>query len=166
MSAEIPEAEWVQVSLRVIEFKAFRYPLAAQADLGLPEGLGVVKYDTAGVVLLLHFAPGRFLAPEPTLAIERHLQALVAAGVGSVFDVTGKWQILSLFGADAERILSAGFDLEQVLSNRNCASVHLFDCPTIVVRRGGGFDLYVQASYLTHLREVVDSVRNRSAATG
>ena len=161
--------------LEALEFKAFEFPLTGAASAELPASPGSVRRDTGigagtgidngsitGRAVLLHFAPGRFLAPAPSPDTERHLLALQAAGVGAVFDVQGKWQAFALTAPGAERALSSTIDLTQALGGRDCAALHLFDCPAVLSRRGGGFEVWVEASYAVAFREVLGELLGES----
>jgi sarcosine oxidase gamma subunit len=150
------------LDLEALEFKAFEFPLTGAAAAELPASPGAVRRDTdvgsdssTGRAVLLHFAPGRFLAPAPTPDTERRLLALQGAGVGAVFDVEGKWQAFALTAPGAERALSSTIDLAQALGGRDCAALHLFDCPAVLSRRSGGFEVWVEASYAVAFREVL-----------
>jgi len=150
------------LDLEALEFKAFEFPLTDAAAAELPASPGAVQRGTdvgsdssTGRAVLLHFAPGRFLAPAPTPDTERRLLALQHAGVGAVFDVEGKWQAFALTAPGAERALSSTIDLAQALGGRDCAALHLFDCPAVLSRRSGGFEVWVEASYAVAFREVL-----------
>jgi heterotetrameric sarcosine oxidase gamma subunit len=143
---------------RTLEFKTFRFPFAKTPNIDLPPSPGAARREPSGRAVLLHFAPGRFLAPAPTPEMERHLDALQSAGIGAVFDVDGKWQAFELTGPGAERVLSYSVNLTQVLGNRDCASLHLFDCPAVLARRTAAFDLWVERSYAEALRERLDEL--------
>jgi len=110
----------------------------------------------------LHFAPGRFLAPAPTPDTEQRLLALQAAGVGAMFDVEGKWQAFALTAPGTERALSSTIDLAQALGGRDCAALHLFDCPAVLSRHGGDFEVWVEASYAVAFREVLGELLSES----
>ena len=170
MSTSAHLGPWT-VDLKALEFKAFEFPLTAAAAAALPASPGAVQRGTGigadtdidngsntGRAVLLHFAPGRFLAPAPTPDTERRLLALQAAGVGAVFDVEGKWQAFALTAPRAERALASTIDLTQALDGRDCAALHLFDCPAILSRRGGGFELWIEASYAVALHEVLSEL--------
>ena len=144
------------------EFKTFMFPLVGTSTTDLPAPPGAVQRDGAGRSALLHFAPGRFLAPAPAIEMVRHLDALAAAGVGSVFNVTGKWCALRITGADAARLLAATIDVSIVLNHRDCAAVTLFDCPAVLARAADGFDLWVQSSYAADLAGSLERVRVRA----
>jgi hypothetical protein len=159
------------LDLKALEFKAFEFPLTRAAAAELPASPGAVQRGTdigAGTsidngsstdrAVLLHFAPGRFLAPAPTPDTERRLLALQAAGVGAMFDAEGKWQAVTLTAPGAERALSSTIDLAQALGGRDCAALHLFDCPAVLARRGGGFEMWVEASYAVAFREVLSEL--------
>jgi hypothetical protein len=153
------------LDLKALEFKAFEFRLTGAAAAELPASPGAVQRDTdvgAGRAVLLHFAPGRFLAPAPTADTERRLLALQAAGVGALFDVEGKWQAFALTAPGAERALSSTIDLAQALGGRDCAALHLFDCPAILSRRGGGFEVWVEASYAVAFGEVLGELLGES----
>jgi sarcosine oxidase gamma subunit len=146
---------------RMLEFKTFEFPLAGTAIVELPASPGAVQRDAGGRATLLHFAAGRFLVPAPLPDMARHLGALQTAGVGAVFDVDGKWRTFALAGRGAERVLASTIDLGQVLQHRDCAALHLFDCPAVLARRAEAFDVWVEASYASAFRECV----NRAATT-
>jgi sarcosine oxidase gamma subunit len=159
------------LDLKALEFKAFEFPLTRAAAAELPASPGAVQRGTdigAGTsidngsstdrAVLLHFAPGRFLAPAPTPDTERRLLALQAAGVGAMFDVEGKWQAVTLTAPGTERALSSTIDLAQALGGRDCAALHLFDCPAVLARRGGDFEVWVEASYAVSFREVLSEL--------
>src|SRR6202046_2421824 len=112
------------VDLKTLEFKAFEFPLAGAAAAELPASPGAVRRGTdmgagtgidngssTGRAVLLHFAPGQFLAPAPTPDTERRLLALQHAGVGAVFDVEGKWQALALTAPGPGRAAAAALPL-------------------------------------------------------
>ena len=174
MSSNAHLGPWT-ADLKALEFKAFEFPLTGAAAAELPASPGAVQRGTdigagtgidngssTGRAVLLHFAPGRFLAPAPTTDTERRLLALQAAGVGAVFDVQGKWQAFALTAPGAERALSSTIDLTQALGGRDCAALHLFDCPAVLSRRGGGFEVWVEASYAVAFREVLGELRGES----
>jgi sarcosine oxidase gamma subunit len=167
MSTDARLGPWT-VDLKAFEFKAFEFPLTAAAAAELPASPGAVQRDTdigagtdidngssTGRAVLLHFAPGRFLAPAPTPDTERRLLALQAAGAGAMFDVEGKWRAFALTAPGAERALSSAIDLAQALGGRDCAALYLFDSPAVLSRRGAGFEVWVEASYAVAFREVL-----------
>jgi hypothetical protein len=163
------------LDLKALEFKAFEFPLTGAAAAELPASPGAVERGTSidagtgiddgssiGRAVLLHFAPGRFLAPTPTPDTERRFLALQAAGVGAMFDVEGKWQAFALTAPGAERALSSTIDLAQALAGRDCAALNLFDCPAVLSRRGAGFEVWVEASYAVAFREVLSELLGES----
>lgn len=160
--AEITIEGPVYVAAR--EFKTFLFPLVGTVTADLPAPPGAVQRDAAGRAALLHFAPGRFLAPAPAPELVRHLEALASAGAGALFDTTGKWRAIRLGGGFAERTLAESIDVAAVLAHRECAAVHLFDCPVVLARAAGGFELWVEGSYAMDLKGSLDRVRSRAIA--
>jgi hypothetical protein len=136
-----------------LEFKAFNFPLDAALARELPASPGGVQRDEHDCPLLLHYAPGRYLVPAPTPELRGRLAALQDAGTGAVFEIDGKWQVLTLAGSGAWRLLAATINVTEVLAGRDCAALYLFDCPAVLARRGDGFDVWVEASYANALRE-------------
>jgi len=132
---------------RVLEFAAFRWPGPVDAKSGLPSAAGAVARDSDDGASLLHFAPGRVLAPDPSASTEALLDAAASRGIGTRIDVTGKWERYSLRGPGSARLLACAFSLEAVLGERDCAAVAIFDCPAIVAKCRDGFDLWVLSSY-------------------
>jgi sarcosine oxidase gamma subunit len=155
-------AEYIRVEgpapQRTLEFKTFRFPFAETPNIDLPPSPGAVRRDASGRATLLHFAPGRFLAPAPTPDMEQQLDALQGAGVGASFDADGKWEAFALTGAGAESVLSYSINLAQVLGTRDCAALHLFDCPAVLARRADAFDLWIERSYAVAFRECLDEL--------
>lgn len=142
-----------QAAERTWEFAAFRAPGAALPP-PFPAAPGAVTRDAGGQPALLHFAPGRWLAPAS--AIDAATLAAAIGPLGSVFDVGGKWQRLSLSGPRAARLLASTCDAAAVLQGRACAALELFDCPSILAIRppadgpAPAFDIWVLTSYLEH----------------
>jgi heterotetrameric sarcosine oxidase gamma subunit len=132
---------------RVLEFVAFRWPLSGFGAADWPTEPGGVLRDAAHRPLLLHFSPGRWLAPAPTPVTESLFDATARAGSGRSVDVSGKWQPVLVAGPGAARLLACALDIAAVLERRDCAAAVLFDCPAVVARSAGGFELWVQASY-------------------
>ena len=129
-----------------------------------PFAAGAVRRTEAGRAVLLHFAPWRWLVPDPDADIAARLGAHVDAGVGVLIDVTGKWRGIALSGADMPRVLAAGVAVDIVLAARDCAALWLFDCPVILARDGATLDLWVQSSYAPSLMATLESVRDRIKA--
>jgi len=141
---------------RMLEFKTFKYPLTSLALSMLPAP-GNVQRDDSGHAQLLHVAPGRFLARASASDWVRELAALQAAGVGALFDVEGKWHEFALMGTDVHRVLSCTIDLSEVLANRQCAALQLFDCPAVLALHGNLYEVWVEASYAVAFRERIGS---------
>lgn len=132
---------------RVLEFAAFSWPQVGGELGNWPSDAGAVQRDTLNRAILLHFAPGRVLAPDPSAATEALLDAAAAQGVGSSIDVTGKWEHYIIAGPDAARLLACAIEVGAVLEKRECAAVTLFDCPAVIARAHAGFELWLQSSY-------------------
>ena len=138
----------------------FEYVTHAPTDAivdALPAHPGQVLRDGGRRPMLLHFAPRRWLAPAPDTALMARLNALAARGQGALVDVEGKWRRVLVEGPGAAQALASTISVEAVLRDRECAAVSLFDCPAILARQGGAFDLWVAASYLDHF---VGATRN------
>lgn len=146
---------------RCCELVALRTPAASAASVfgeDWPIAPGAVRRAPSGAAQLLHFAPGRWLMPEPDAALMLQAGKLVAGGAAELIEVEGKWRKLALSGAAATRVLSAGVAVESVLAARECAALTLFDCPVILARRLGEFDLWVQSSYFPSLEARLESI--------
>jgi len=131
------------VSQRMIEFKSFKFPVDAAGAIGLPADPGTMRRDGSGQAMILHVAPGCFLAPEPMPDIVRLLDALQSVDVGVRFQVDGKWQ---------------------VLANRDCTSIYLYDCPAVLAVRSDSFDVWVEASYAWAFHERASHLAQSLAA--
>ena len=134
---------------RLLEFAAFRWPAAALDGAAWPSAPGGVVRDEAGQPRLLHSAPGRWLLPDPSEAVQAQADAAARSGHGAAIDVTGQWATLTITGAGAARLLACAIEIHSVLEGRDCASVRLFDCPAVVARRPDGYALWVQSSYVS-----------------
>ncbi len=104
---------------------------------GAEEAPGSVRRTASGKAEMLHFAPDRWLVPEPSEALLESLRSPDAM----LFDVGGKWRVVPL--ADPA-VLKRAVDVEAVLANRECAALTLFDCPVIL---SGANEVWVHASY-------------------
>ena len=113
-----------------LEFVGFQFAVA-----GLPAAPGQVRFAASGEPVLLHHAPGRWFAPSADDTLRRELEALVAAGAGALFDVSGKFRSWSLEGAQGARWLAQQCDVAMVLAGRDCAALTLFDCPAVLGKR-------------------------------
>lgn len=132
---------------RVLEFAAYHWPEQQDARPGWPSAAGALARDSDDDASLLHFAPGRVLAPDPSASTEALLDAAASQGMGTWIDVTGKWARYSVRGPGAARLLACALSLDVVLGNRDCAAVTIFDCPAIIATCRDGFDLWVLSSY-------------------
>lgn len=141
---------------RTLEFAAHSWPSREVAGADWPAGPGAVRRDARQQPSLLHYAPGRWLAPACNTEQQAMLEAAAVAGVGVLIDVTGKWSGLDLSGPGAARLLAFTIDIDAVLADRECAAVTLLDCPAIVARSASGFHLWIQASYATHFLETAE----------
>jgi sarcosine oxidase gamma subunit len=102
----------------------------------------------------LHFAPARWLLPDPGAELDAWLSA-AAAGAGIAVEVEGKWTALELAGPDAARLLCSSLDVGAVLESRDCAAVALFDCPAVLATSARGYIIYVQSSYAADFKAAV-----------
>ncbi len=136
---------------RALEFAAFSWPTNALGEPAWPGAPGAVRYDAQRRPVLLHFAPGRWLAPDPDDETRALLSAAAQAAAGVVVEVTGKWDALSIRGPGATRLLACAIDIAAVLEARDCAALTLFDCPATVARAPEGFAVWVQSSYTADL---------------
>ena len=132
-----------------LELACSAWPARGISDTQWPSAPGGVQYDPQQRPALLHFAPGRWLAPDPTEATRSLLAGAAQAAAGAWVDVTGKWDALLISGPDAPQLLACAIAIEPVLHGRDCAAVTLFDCPAILARTQRGFALWVQSSYTT-----------------
>ena len=132
----------------ILEFVAFELPCRGIIAADWPTAPGGVRRGAGERAELLHFAPGRWLVPEPAPELSAALEAATNAGAGALIDVSGKWEHLVIAGPGAGRLLASAIAVDAVLERRGCAAVTLFDCPAIIARQGAGFALWVQASYV------------------
>lgn len=130
-----------------LEFVFYAWPTA---DPGLSDWsgtAGAIRRDPAQRTLMLHFAPGRWLVPEPSVETRAMLNKAALAGLGMIVEVTGKYDQLSITGPGATRLLACGIDIEAILQARECAALTLFDCPAVLARAPEGYAIWVQSSY-------------------
>jgi sarcosine oxidase gamma subunit len=142
---------------RMVEFAAFA-PTMPGALAALGAGAlapGSVRRAVDGRPAALHFAPARWLLPDPDAELDAWLTRAVAAGAGAAVEVEGKWAAMELEGADAARLLSSSLDVAAVLDSRDCAAVVLFDCPALLATSAQGYLIYVQSSYAADFRAAV-----------
>ncbi|MGH6634300.1 MAG: hypothetical protein ACREB0_13125, partial [Sphingopyxis sp.] len=116
----------------------------------------------SGRIELLHFAPRRWLAPNPPPELIARIDSHARQGRATVVEVEGNWREFRIRGLGAARLLACGADVEGILARRDCAALALFDCPVIVAREPMGFEIWVQSSYASSLREVLDRLRERA----
>ncbi len=144
---------------RALEFVAFGDSRTALADW--PLSPGGVRRGAEARPEILHFAPERWLVPEPDAATAASAAAAAAAGTGTAVDVEGKWITVDLMGPDARRLLSSSLDVVAVLESRDCAAVVLFDCPAVLAVSGAGYRIFVKASYAADFTSAVERLRTR-----
>jgi len=137
----------------MLEFAAFAG--AAARLQGWPLAPGGVRRDAQGRPEMLHFAPARWLLPEPDASSCAAAAAAAAAGTGAAVDVESKWTVMTLEGADSRRLLSASLDVAAVLESRDCAAVVLFDCPAVLTASGDGYWIFLKASYAADFEAAV-----------
>ncbi len=150
-------------SVPALEFTAFAWPAQALGEPAWPGAPGAVRYDSQGRALLLHFAPGRWLAPDPIDETRSLLASAAGAGLGAVVEVTGKWDTVLILGPGATRLMACAIGIEAVLDARDCAALTLFDCPVTVARYPEGFALWLQSSYTTDFLTTAEHFRTSLA---
>jgi sarcosine oxidase gamma subunit len=146
-------------SQRTWEYTALAHPEPARSDTRWPIAPGAVRYDALQRPILLHPAPARWLAPDPSVEIRSLLEDAVRAASGTVAEVTGKWDALLISGTGASRLLACAISIDTVLAGRDCAAVTLFDCPAVIARRHDSFALWVQSSYTTDFLATAERLR-------
>ncbi len=120
---------------------------------------GGARRSANGDPVILHFAPGRYLLPDPAPELDAWMAAAVAQGTGTAVEVEGKWAALELSGPDAARLLSSSLDVAAVLESRDCAAVVLFDCPAVLAAAATGYRVYVKVSYAADFSAAVERLR-------
>ncbi len=151
---------------RIVEFVAFG---AAHGTLAgdWPRAAGAALRGADGWPVILHFAPARWLLPQPDVTMIDRIEAAVAAGAGAAIEVEGKWVTLSLCGADAARLLSSSLDVAAVLAGRDCAAVELFDCPAVLASAAPDYRIYIKSSFAADFTVAVERLlRAGGAAIG
>lgn len=141
---------------RMVEFAAFAStPPSALAIFGSGAlAPGSIRRAADGRPVALHFAPVRWLLPDPDAELSAGLSA-AALDAGTAVEVEGKWNVLELGGPDAARLLSSSLDVAAVLESRDCAAVVLFDCPAVLATSAPGYIIYVQSSYAADFKAAV-----------
>jgi len=145
---------------QVLEFIAWRWPDNQGLGTDWPAAPGATRVDAAGRAELLHFAPGRWLAPEPSPAVLALLEGAERAGAGTQVDVTGKWDRIDVSGSAAARLLASTIEIGSVLAGRGCAAVTAFDCPAVVSGGGEDFALWLQSSYTADFMATATRLRS------
>jgi len=142
--------------------------VVADAISAWPANPGQALWDASGRPALLHFAPDRWLVPAPAPTLLRELTSLARGGCGVLIEVEGKWQEVRIAAEHARRVLSGSIDVEAVLARRECAAILLFDCPAILARHDGAFNVWIAASFVQSLLAVIAVVPNpyRGALVG
>ncbi|MGP0055561.1 MAG: hypothetical protein ACLPQI_08400 [Steroidobacteraceae bacterium] len=140
-------------TVRMLEFAAFGGTAAGLENW--PLAPGGVRRGAQGRPAMLHFAPARWLLPEPDASGCAAAAAAETAGTGTAVDVEGKWSAMTLEGPDARRLLSASLDVAAVLESRDCAAVVLFDCPAVLTASGDGYWIFLKASYAADFKAAV-----------
>lgn len=102
---------------------------------------------------VLHTGPGRWLLVGQAIRQESTAVGAAAVAGGSLLDVSGKWLRLLVTGADAEPCLAQFLSVAQVLHGRGCAPVNVLDCPVLLARCEGGFELWTTRSWAKWLYE-------------
>ena len=160
MSADITSVRIDRLSAQVtLEFVAYPADQRLGADTLWPRTPGAVRFDAHQRPVLLHFAPGRWLVPDPDLVTRALLASTAQQGSGTLVDASGKWDALVIHGPGAARLLACDLAIEAVLRDRDCAAVTLFDCPATIARVPGGFALWVQSSYTSDFMACAESFR-------
>jgi heterotetrameric sarcosine oxidase gamma subunit len=142
---------------RMVEFVAFAstMPIALEALSAGALAPGSMRRAADGRPAALHFAPGRWLLPDPDAELDAWLTNAAASGIGAAVEVEGKWMAMALDGPDAARLLSSTIDAAAVLESRDCAAVALFDCPAVLATSAQGYIVYVQSSYAADFKSAV-----------
>ena len=144
----------LQPCMRAVEFVVFEASASA-LESSWPRQPGAMRRGVDGWPTVLHFAPGRWLVPEPDQALAALIAAASVAG-GSAIDVGGKWTAVTLRGGDSARVLAATIDVDAVLEARACAAVELFDCPALVASAEHGYRSYIKSSYAAAFRAALE----------
>lgn len=132
---------------RTYEFKAYAPGLVKPPGARWQGAPGEVRYGADGLPRLLHFAPGRWLVPDPDPDTMALVHEAVDSGIGACMDVQGKWAAMILSGNGVARVLSSAADIAAILTGRGCAAVTLFDCPAVIVNTGAEYRVWVASSY-------------------
>lgn len=129
------------------EIIALVAPTAATFGADWPLAPGQVRRTAANDYELLHFAPGRWLAPALSHSLHERCERLIASGAAVLIDVDGKWHGVVVPRIAGTSVLAQSLDVELALGARECAATTLFDSPAILARTESHYHLWVQASY-------------------
>jgi heterotetrameric sarcosine oxidase gamma subunit len=147
---------------RMVEFVFFDPFAGARGADSLPAP-GGARRGADGHPVILHFAPGRYLLPDPSAELDAWVAAAAAQGAGTAVEVEGKWAAFELSGPDSARLLSCSLDVAAVLESRDCAAVVLFDCPAVLTATATGcYLVYVKASYAADFSAAIERLRASS----
>ena len=141
------------------EFVSYSGSVQNPIDKDWPSAPGAVRFDERSRPLLAHFAPGPWLASDPSPQTLALLNEAAGSGAGTLMNVTGKWDAMQIRGAGAMRLLACTVNCEVMLDNRGCAAATLFDCPAILMRSSDGFSVWVQSSYSAHFLATAEQFR-------
>ena len=133
--------------MRCHEIIALVAPTAATFGADWPLSPGQARRTASKGYELLHFAPGRWLAPSLSDSLQERCRGLVAGGAAVLIDVDGKWNGVMVRRAAGASVLAQSLDVELLLAERDCAAATLFDSPAILARTESHYHLWVQASY-------------------
>ena len=101
--------------------------------------------------------------PDPQPQLLARLQQQAAT---TLCDVEGKWRRCALRGPGASRVLASSISIESVLAGRECAAVTLFDCPAVLRRAGGDFELWIHSSYFDTFKRALQAAQGAQIAAG
>ncbi len=143
---------------RMVEFVLFD-AIGDAGGVGTVPLPGGARRGAKGDPVVLHFAPGRCLLPDPAPELQAWIVTSEAQGTGTAIEVEGKWTALKVSGPDAARLLSSSLDVGAVLESRDCAAVVLFDCPAVLAAAATGYLVYVKASYAADFSAAIARLR-------
>ena len=146
---------------RCFELTAYRLQDVPDMHRDLPTESGAIRRDDAGRTHL-YFSPGRWLTVcSLASTVPFELPEKLA-----VVNVSGKWKLLRLSGADAEGVLRFQLPVHEIFTSRACVATMIFDCPALLTRDTDGFDVWTHASYREHLcSALTEAHRNFRRAT-
>ena len=106
-----------------------------------------------GAILLI--APGRWLLMGDALSSHASELALLRERGASLVDVSAKWCRFEFAAARAHECLSRVVDLHLVMGGRDCAAITVLDCPSLLVRSGAAYELWVMRSFAEWLHRTL-----------